>query len=499
MTLLRTAALAAAILVCASTGTAAASSEQEAMFQDDNALVYGTPGTVASTLDELQALGVDRVRISVFWSVVAPEPDSEVKPAGFDGANPGAYPAGAWDRYDTVVRLARERGIAVNFDVTTPAPDWATGEPGRADLDDTQNPDAGEYGAFVRALGTRYRDVDHWSFMNEPNQPGWLTPQWVRANGRWVEAATRIYRGLVDAGWQALQDTGHGGDTILIGELAPKGLRTNRGETRAIDALRFIRRLYCLDDNLQVLRGAAADAQGCPAEAGSFPLQHPGLFRASGWAQHPYELIFRPSTRPTWKDWATTGNLGELQNLLRRIRARYAQPTPGGGVPIYLTEFGYQTRPPDRTGVTPAQQAAYLNEAEYIAYRNRWVIGLSQFLMTDDGPPVDRTFQTGLRFANGTRKPAYAAYRTPLYLPSPKVRRGGKLRVWGAARPAGAGAKVAVQFRRKGSKRWRTLTTLTAKGERGYVDGSVRVTASGSIRLRARGDTSRVAAFRISR
>jgi hypothetical protein len=71
--------------------------------------------------------------------------------------------------------------------------------------------------------------------------------------------------------------------------------------------------------------------------------------------------------------------------------------------------------------------------------------------------------------------------------------------VWGAARPAGEGAKVQVQFRRKGTKRWRRVKTLRAKGARGYVEGSVRVRASGSIRLRSAGDTSRVAGFRVLR
>ena len=48
------------------------------------------------------------------------------------------------------------------------------------------------------------------------------------------------------------------------------------------------------------------------------------------------------------------------------MRARFG----AGSVPLYLTEFGYQTHPPDPLGVSPAQQARYLNQAEYLAYRN---------------------------------------------------------------------------------------------------------------------------------
>ena len=102
--------------------------------------------------------------------------------------------------------------------------------------------------------------VDYWAIWNEPNHPGWLTPQWTQDGGRWSEAAPRVYRGLADAAWGALQGTGHGQDTILVGETAPKGLVTRRGTTRGIDPLRFIRALYCVDRALRPLRGTAARA-----------------------------------------------------------------------------------------------------------------------------------------------------------------------------------------------------------------------------------------------
>jgi len=122
---------------------AAAAPNQESTFQDDSLLVYTPPASVAQTMDKLKALGVDRLRISVFWAVVAPAAASQQKPAGFDGADPAAYPAGSWDRYDVIVALARERGLAVNFNVTSPAPVWATGSlPDRPDLDKNFDPSA---------------------------------------------------------------------------------------------------------------------------------------------------------------------------------------------------------------------------------------------------------------------------------------------------------------------------------------------------------------------
>jgi hypothetical protein len=492
-------ALAAALVLALGAAPAHAGPSQEATFQDDDLLVYASDARVTRTLSELRRLGVDRLRITMVWRNVAPANDQDAKPAGFDATNPDAYPRGAWDRWDRVVREARRRGMDVNFNLTTPAPDWATGSPARADIDPTYEPDAGEFGAFVRAAGRRYDGqngrplVRYWSLQNEPNQPGWLTPQWLQRGGQWVEQAPRIYRAMADAGYAALQATGHGGDTILVGETAPKGVSV-RGETRAIDALRFIRRLYCLDDNLQVLSGAAADQHGCPAadQLDRFPREHPGLFRASGYAHHPYELTFAPNRPPSNRNWATMGNLPQLQSTLRRIHLRYNQPLRGD-VPLFLTEFGYQSRPEDPLGVARTQQAAYLNHAEYIAWRNRDVRTLAQFLLRDDAAPVSRTFQSGLRTVRGARKPAWNAYRFPIHLARTTIPRGQRLRVWGLPRPArdGSRPRVRVEFRRTGSTRWRRLGTVRGDRRKGYVTASLRAPGQGRVRLRWNGLVSR--------
>jgi hypothetical protein len=490
--------VAALALAAVAAPSAHASRTQESTFQDDNHLIYAPPGEVARTMDRMKALGADRLRITVLWSAIAPDLGAKRKPAGFDGADPGAYPPGAWDHYDTVVQLAAERGLAINFNITVPGPLWATGQSPRADIENRYDPDPAEFGDFVRAVGRRFPQVTYWSLQNEPNQPGWLDPQWVRSRGRWVEAAPSVYRGMVDAAWRALQDTGHGADTILIGETAPKGVSV-RGITRALSPGRFIKRLYCLDDHLQLLKGVRATERGCPAATspGEFRAAHPGLFAATGYAHHPYELIFPPNRKPRHSDWYTIANLHSLSSLLRRVRARFGF---GGGFPLYLTEFGYQTDPPDPVGVTPREQARYLNQAEYLAYRNRSVRTLSQFLLYDDDEAMPATFQTGLRYLDGSAKPSAAAYAFALFLPAPHIRRGHRLHVWGLLRaaPNGQAHRVDVLFRARGSKgRFRRIARLRTQPARGYVDGRVRVRRSGSIRLRWGARRSRAAAFRV--
>src|SRR3954447_25245790 len=135
------ACFAVALALAALPAAARASATQESMFQDDDQLEFASAGHVTDTLDTLRALGVDRIRVSVFWKSVAPSPGKQTKPAGFDGSNPDAYPQGAWDRYDRLAREAQRRGIGVDFDITGPAPMWATGNPDRQDIDETYNPD----------------------------------------------------------------------------------------------------------------------------------------------------------------------------------------------------------------------------------------------------------------------------------------------------------------------------------------------------------------------
>lgn len=523
-------------------GAAQASPTQESMFQDDDRLEFSPAGEVAGTLDTLKALGVDRIRLSVFWKAVAPSPGKQAKPETFDAANPDAYPKGVWDRYDRLLKLAQARGLAVAFDVTGPAPMWATGDPERQDIDETYTPDPNEFGAFVRAVATRYSGqfvphpevsqqppsdcavpnipplppgcsskppppaepqdttplprVDYWEIWNEPNQAGWLTPQWLPRPGRKTlyPVSPKLYRGLADAMYAALQGTGHGGDTILVGATAPKGLNV-RGITRSIKPMQFIKELYCLDSHAQLLRGSSAADRDCPTgnQVAQFTAAHPVLFHMTGWSHHPYELFFAPNRRPTDPNYVTIANLGQLSDLMRRVFARYGQPQPSGRLPLFLTEFGYQTNPPDRFGVTPARQGAYLDQAEYMAWRNARVRTLSQFLLVDGGDPVGLTFQSGLEWIDGRKKPSFAAYRLPIWMPRRHARRGTRVRVWGLARAAANGTAPAfeIQFRAKGARKWRRLATKAGSAERGYLDTRIRMPGRGAIRLRAGGVTSR--------
>jgi hypothetical protein len=501
----------------ASASVSRASSTEQSWFQDDNLLVYGTASTVTHTLNTLAALGVDTIRVSVFWSLVAPNPTSRTVPS-FNATDPNAYPVGTWDRYDTIDELARARGIAVDFDVTSPVPLWATTvSPFEAKkIADVYNPSATEFGQFVTALGTRYSGafvpttrpapdavagaplprVSTWSIWNEPNQPGWLDPQWNGTSTKAVMEGPRIYRGLLDAAWSGLAATGHtpATDTITIGETAPKGVSV-RGITRAISPVPFIQSLYCVGTSWHALSGSAATAQGCPSapNAGAFRAAHPGLFQASGYAHHPYELLFAPTTPAENPRFITLANLSVLTSDLSRALGAYHVSAPLG-LPLYLTEYGYITNPPNPLGVTLAQQAAYLNEAEFITYYNPAVKAFSQFLLVDAAPKTGATalaayggtFQTGLETLQGKEKPALPAYRLPIDIPGPRFATHHTIRVWGLVRPASrtTSSSVVIQYEStaKGAH-WSTLASVSTMSGTRYIDVHVRPPGSGLIRL----------------
>ncbi len=322
--------------------------------------------------------------------------------------------------------------------------------------------------------------VNVWAVWNEPNFGEDLGPQAV--NGSTVAVAPKTYRSLVGQAWNALQATGHGGDTFLIGEFAPRGLSARGtskrpqglpGQFGQTKPLQFLRTLYCVDSRYRVLRGSAAHAVGCPADAGGsrrFRAANPGLFEATGLADHPYPQNQPPTIELTRDpDIAPLPRLGNLERAIDRAQGAYGSHRR---LPIYNTEYGYITHPSNEGPyVSPAKAAYYLNWAEYLSWKQPRIASTMQYLLYD--PPLfpaipgDGGFTSGLLFADGAPKPGYDAYRLPLYLPVTSARRGRPLEVWGCVRPAryalldtGEPQPAQIQFAPSSGGGFRTLQTV---------------------------------------
>jgi hypothetical protein len=480
------------------------------MFQDDDHLLYSSDAVVARTLDNLRALGVNQIRATVLWKNLAPDPTGTEPPAGFNSRDPGGYAASAWAPYDRLAGQAGQRGIAVDFVLTAPGPLWAMASNApAAKYRDHWSPSAQAFGAFVAAVGTRYNGrytpqgagrplprVSFWSVWNEPNQQGWLTPQYQSVSGQPTMRSAALYRAYADAAFTSLVQTGHrpASDTILVGELAPEGsVQATYDYRDAIPPIPFLRGLYCVDSGDRPLTGPAATAIGCPTggDPSQFVTAHPALFQATGFGHHPYSFFLAPSTSMSETGFAPLADLGRLERELDGIFSTYGVSRQ---IPLYLTEYGYETYPPNPwRGVSLRLQSLYLNESQYMAWRDPRIRTMSQFLLYDALPDFTApsgsqrywsTFQTGLRFAGGAPKPSLNSYRLPLFLPNPVLGSDRSVLVWGMLRtaPQGVHQQAQIQWRPQASSSFQTLKTVTTDNSDQVFSARVAMPGPGVIR-----------------
>jgi len=430
---------------------AQASPTQMSIMMDDDLLVYRDDSTATKTLTQMKSLGVDTVRVTVLWKTVAEfakftksdlaklkgVKNQRLRDAArrqnkrFKPANPSTYPIRNWDRYDNLVRAATDQGIRVYFNITGPGPAWAHAKKpkGSTALQTTFKPRAREFKLFVTAVGKRfagtYRDengsratlprVNMWSLWNEPNQGGWLSPQWEKRGGQTVPASPALFRKLHQAGYAGLVSAGHRIDNsiILLGETAPLGSDAKTGKS-PMRPKQFLREVFCIQPDGTPYSGAAAAARDCGDLA-------KGPLTANGYAHHPYTKNLPPTQRDPSPDALTMANISELGTLLDELSAK-TNSVPAG-LKLFMTEYGFETNPPDPfSGVLPALQAKYNTAGEYLAWSNPRIASQAQFLLADVAPVRARkrgskgywfTYQSGLFYLRGQPKPAAYAYAFP--------------------------------------------------------------------------------------
>jgi hypothetical protein len=439
----------------------------ETALQDDALLLYGTPAGVRRTAERLAAIGVDRVRLTAGWSVIAPEPLSPVRPR-FDARDPADYPPEGFGRLDRAVSESRRAGLQVMIDVAFWAPRWAVERPVGAPERQRFRPSPQEFGRFAEAVARRYDGhfedpatgarlpaVRLFTTWNEPNHSTFLLPQWERRNGRWLPASPHLYRAMHEAAYAAIKRVS-GEDRVLIGGLTSRG-STERGTARSIPPLLFTRELACVDSRLRPLRR--------PECRGFKPL------RADGFAHHPYSFTTPPDTPSPDPDSVTMADLPRLSRLLEELyeRGRLAQR-----LPIYITEYGFESDPPDPfRGVPLETQARWMSQAESIAYARPDVRMFAQFLLRDLGP--DRTaargsrarwrqYQTGLLFPDGRPKPALRAFELPFFA----SRAANGVHAFGQVRPGTGRQRVAIEERGAGDS-WKAGPTFSTDGHGFFV------------------------------
>ena len=328
-----------------------------------------------------RALHVKVLRVNLYWG----GPLGVAKARPFAAADPrdAAYD---WSLYDRTAQFASAHGIELLFSITG-TPRWANGgqSPNRPPLN------YGNLRNFAYAAAARYSGkysgqdgrtlpaVRLWAAWNEPNNPAFLRPQYVRRGGKWVIQSAVAYAKICNAVYDGIHGTDFEGEQVACGVTGPRGNNNPASSRPAISPIAFLT--------------AAKKA---------------GMKRFDAYAHNPY--YGAPSETPTTKPPPTGSGQAPTAITFANIDTLIAGVTRlYGRKPIWITEYGYQTKPPDpQFGVSWALQAKYLTQAFAIARRNPRIAMMLWFLVRDQ--PDLSGWQSGLITTTGKKKPAYSAF-----------------------------------------------------------------------------------------
>ena len=432
-------ALGTGVGAAAATTPAAASTTQTTFFEAPNDLLSAS--TRPHAIAQLQSLGVHALRIVMYWEDVALAPNSTKVPK-VNLASPNEYD---WGQYAALIDEASALHWTIMLDVSGPEPKWATA----SKKDHVTRPTAYLYQDLMTAVGKEFGSkVSLWAIWNEPNHPFFLMPQF---NSNGTPASPMMYRSLWQAGYAGLRQAGLKSPRVLIGDTAPTGYEHTTG-AHDMAPITFLQGTLCLNSHW---RKASTCAE----------------LPAYGWAHHAYSLPAGPYFQ--WSD-PNEVTIGSLSRLTRALDLAARAHAIRGGMPIYLTEFGWQTKPNNSgLAVSYAQQAQFNAISEHIAYLNGRVAGFSQYLLRDDpvgGPAGSGVsggyvgFQTGLETVKGAPKPSYNGFRLPLTVtPS-----GHGFQLWGLVRPATGRTHLQVIVLNKHSRRYVNLLRSVTTNSGGY-------------------------------
>jgi hypothetical protein len=311
------------------------------------------------------------MRLLVQWNEVAKtRPASPSDP--FD-------PAYTFDDLDEAIRNAQADDMEVMLTISG-TPKWANG----GKTPNYMPTRLADFTAFARAIASRYSGryegypfVRFWGIWNEPNLQLFLSPQFD-SKGR--SLAPKNYAKLYAAGYAGIK-AGNKLAKVAIGETSARG-----------------------SDKANGLRPTHSPGKFAELVAKANPR-----LKFDAWAQHPYP--FNPNSPPTqvvkWPN-VSLASLPRFDDSLKKWFKRKS-------VPMWITEYGHQTNPPDSLGVSYAKQAAYIQQAISIAARYPFVDMFIWFVFRDDpGQPWQSGIYTQGGAPKGSSPARFAASARPL-------------------------------------------------------------------------------------
>jgi hypothetical protein len=352
------------LLLSVAAGSASAAERMWIGFHDDPVLRYDGGRTEA--LDRAAANNAVIVRTLVEWSKTAPtRPASPTDP--FD-------PAYRFDDLDELVRNAQGRGMEVLITLWG-TPMWANGNQKPQYLPTKM----ADFQSFARAVAARYSGryagypfVRFYGIWNESNLATFLQPQFD-ASGKIV--SPRNYARLAAAGYAGIK-AGNGKALVAIGETSSNGRdKKVPGQTDTVRPGTF-------------MQGVAK--------------ANPRL-KFDAWAQHPYPSpVNQAPTQKVKYPNVTFSTMGTFEKELDKAFRRK-------NIPVWVTEYGNETKPGEPKGVSESQQASYLQQAIALARKDARIPLFIWFVMQDSaGSP----WQSGIYRVTGAPKPAQPRFAT---------------------------------------------------------------------------------------
>ena len=351
--------------------------------------------------------------MNLSWAAVAPK----TRPAGFDAADP-ADPAYSWDVPDRQLTAA----VAAHLDPIVNivgAPAWAEkGVP--KPFYGAIKPDASELALFARAAARRYggrlrraaRACATGCSGTSPTSSSGCS----RSSSTGARTRPALYRKMLNAFADAVHGV-HADNVVIAGGTAP--FTSADGTTRAVGrcAARVPARVSSAS-----ARTSGRRARRARSSTSGRTTRTPRAARAT---TRTSPTTCRSATCPKMKAVLDAGV--RTRKIVSRHRVRF-----------WVTEFSWDTSPPDPQAVPLALQARWVSEAMYTMWRNG--VSLVTWFTLVDSPFPDSPYQSGLYFVDGKPKPTLTAFRFPFVA----LKAGNRLRLWGRT-PLGKPGRVVIQ------------------------------------------------------
>ena len=413
--------------------------------------------------------GAGIVRLGVEWPAIA----GSTKPV--DPTNPGSA-SYDFSSVDGAVTDAAAHGLKVLLSINH-APTWAEG-PGRpaSAATGTWEPNPADVADFAQAVATRYSG----SFMNLTRRPG--DRGLGRAQQRRLAQSAVHRQGLhrrrplprhaqrllrLDQVGQP-EGPGRRRRNRPIRRPARRPLPGSGGRARPVQ---FWQQVLCVKPTKSKKKKKGKK----PA-----PIKYVRTAGCNGtvnfdvFAHHPIDNTGGgPLKSGPSRDDASTPDLGRVVSVLRG--AEKVGTVSGSKHPVWVTEFWWDSKPPNPVGAPLATQARWIEQSMYLFWKAGASVAIN-FQIDDatDRPDVHAGFQSGIYFNDGRPKPSLTAFRFPFV--TDRTNRS-TLFAWGKAPASG---KLLIQ-RQQGS-RWITVKKLQVS--KGSVFTS-KLSLAGKQRLRA--------------